>query len=311
MMLSVALCTYNGADYIDAQLKSILDQTHPVDEIVVCDDGSTDETIKIIESIREENSSVITLYKNPQTLGFKENFFNAIRLCHGDVVFLCDQDDIWYPNKVETIAKWFENHPERNVVFTDASLIDGDGKVSNDCLWQKFGFDKLKQKYLDHGYGLDVWAWCNRATGATMAFRKEYFNGIDWNSLSDRYHDKLIALCAIIDHCIGYICTPLIYYRLHPDQSCGVATKMHELFLSPLSPCPKSNWDFDPSLFPERVHNHLSFLEKRSSLKDARCMTIVKYIPTYIREYGHWAYKFFFFDLILSLKHRIKNRRSV
>ena len=124
MKCSVALCTYNGAKYIEEQIRSILDQTLPVDEIVVCDDGSTDETPQIVEEIAKDVSVDIHVYRNDNNLGVCANFQKAVDLCQGDIVFLSDQDDIWYPHKVKTIVDWFDNNPNKSVVFSNADLID-------------------------------------------------------------------------------------------------------------------------------------------------------------------------------------------
>lgn len=127
MTVSVAMCTYNGAQYIEEQLLSILHQSVPVDEIVICDDGSTDETIEIIKRIKRDAAIPISIHINEPHLGVNLNFEKAIKLCHGDIIFLSDQDDIWEENKVDTIIDYFSTHEDKNVVFGDAVLIDRGG----------------------------------------------------------------------------------------------------------------------------------------------------------------------------------------
>ena len=99
------MCTYNGEKYIKEQLESILNQTIAIDEIIICDDGSNDKTIQIIEEIQLEYPNKISLYKNQVNLGSNKNFEKAITICSGDYIFLSDQDDIWKNNKVEKIIK--------------------------------------------------------------------------------------------------------------------------------------------------------------------------------------------------------------
>ena len=306
MKYSVAMCTYNGSEFIQEQLSSILNQTLPVDEIVICDDGSSDNTRELIQTIQHNSNISIALYENPSNLGFKYNFFRAISLCSGDLVFLSDQDDVWHPTKVETIAQWFCTHPTYNVVFTDASLIDSKGENLDECLWSRFGFDKKKQRYFDHGYGLDIWAWSNRATGATMVFKKQFFDSINWEDSSDEYHDKIIALHGLINNCMGYIPKPLVSYRIHNNQSCGAKDLPRELHYTPLRPCPLSYVDFDYGCFPEPVKNHILFLQIRSLTKKQGVQTIFRNITRYIKEYRVWAYKFFLFDLFITMRHRVK-----
>lgn len=128
MKTSVAMCTYNGAKYIREQLDSILNQSHLVDEIVICDDGSIDETIEIIKRIKRNTAIPISIYINEPHLGVNLNFEKAIKLCQGDIIFLSDQDDIWEENKVDTIIGYFSTHEDKNVVFGDAVLINRGGK---------------------------------------------------------------------------------------------------------------------------------------------------------------------------------------
>ena len=306
MSISVAMCTYNGAKYIQQQLKSILNQTIPVDEIVICDDGSNDETIEIINRIKSNTSIGIHLHTNKSNIGFKHNFIQAINLCYGDIIFLSDQDDIWYPNKVAEISKWFSDNPKNNVVFTDATLINDKGENINERLWHRFGFDSNKQRYFDHGYGLDIWAWSNRTTGATMAFRKDFVEKIDWEDAICDYHDIIIALNGLTNHCLGYIAKELIYYRLHDNQFCGANDLSKELDHSPLKPCPLPLSGFDINSLPEEDKSHLEFIQQRYSFKSSHLSSVFKSIPSYIREYKSWAYKFFFYDLFVSIRHGIR-----
>jgi len=107
MKTSVAMCTHNGEKYIKTQLESILTQTIAIDEIVICDDRSNDNTIAIIEQIQLENPNKISLYKNHENIGSTKNFEKAISICTGDYIFLSDQDDIWKVNKFEKVIKNF------------------------------------------------------------------------------------------------------------------------------------------------------------------------------------------------------------
>src|SRR5574344_1867255 len=153
-MISVALCTYNGEKYIEEQLLSIIHQTEKVDEIVVCDDCSVDNTIKKVEHIAVEHPEITFNIKvNEQNLGVTKNFEKAIFLCKGDIVFLSDQDDVWNPNKVASIVQWFEKHPDKSTVFTNAILIDEQGSLYHDkTTFYYFGFTKKQLYYIDKGF---------------------------------------------------------------------------------------------------------------------------------------------------------------
>lgn len=228
MKLSVALCSYNGAKYIEEQIDSILNQTMPVYEIVVCDDGSTDDTMQIVECLQADSSVSIRIFKNQDKLGVGPNFQKAVDLCQGDIVLFSDQDDVWTPQKTTIIAEYFESHPDVNVVFTDADLIDGDGnplQLTPSNLWG-YHFAPKYKNWFDNGLQLDCFVSGNvHATGATMAFRKSFSNNHPFESLANHgevLHDFALALFAAEDNSLGYISQPLIKYRLHDGQTCGL-----------------------------------------------------------------------------------------
>lgn len=228
-MISVALCTYNGERFIREQLESILNQTMRVDEIVVCDDGSTDRTLQIIEEYKPTIHTSIHIHRNKTNLGPARNFQKAINLCSGDIIFLSDQDDLWMPHKVETIIHYFQQNISQQVVFTDAILIDENGAtITGGTLWQCFGMTQKGQRMLDEGYGVELFANENRVTGATMAVRKgfKYLSHIANYCKGDILHDGALAMLAAADNQLGYINEQLIGYRIHPEQECGIGESL-------------------------------------------------------------------------------------
>ena len=124
MNISIAMATYNGAKYLQEQLDSFATQTLLPDELVVCDDGSTDQTLEIIENFSRTVAFNVRVYRNKIRLGFVQNFGRAMSLCTGDVVFLSDQDDYWFFNKIETVAAIFKERPNAWVVINDAEITD-------------------------------------------------------------------------------------------------------------------------------------------------------------------------------------------
>ena len=113
--ISVAMATYNGEAYIVQQIESILHQTHPVDEIIIVDDGSTDRTV---DYIRQLNCPLIRLWQNETNLGYIENFYKALTQTTGAYIFLADQDDIWEPDKVEQVLSVLQGSEETMAVCT-------------------------------------------------------------------------------------------------------------------------------------------------------------------------------------------------
>ncbi|MCD8291094.1 MAG: glycosyltransferase, partial [Prevotella sp.] len=98
MKVSVCIATYNGEKYIEEQIRSILSQLSDNDEVIISDDGSHDQTLSLIQSIGDKR---IKIFQNEGRHGFKYNFENTLKKVQGDYIFLCDQDDVWLPNKVQ------------------------------------------------------------------------------------------------------------------------------------------------------------------------------------------------------------------
>lgn len=145
MRISIAMTTYNGAKYLQEQLGSFLIQTRLPDELVVCDDGSTDDTMQILHDFRETAPFAVIIERNALNLGFTKNFEKAASLCTGDIVFLSDQDDIWYPDKLKQVESTFISNPDIALVIHDGDIVDGELVSGN--------VTKLQQ--IRSGYGND------------------------------------------------------------------------------------------------------------------------------------------------------------
>ena len=125
MKLSIALATYNGEKYLQEQLDSLLAQTVQPDEVVISDDRSTDRTLEVAKEFQQKAPFDVIVHQNEQQTGFIKNFDKALSLTTGDLVFLCDQDDVWFEHKLETIRDTAIQHPEYSVYMNDALLTDG------------------------------------------------------------------------------------------------------------------------------------------------------------------------------------------
>lgn len=122
MKISIAMATYNGAKYLREQLESFNTQIRKPDELVVCDDASTDETIDILNEYKSNVSFDMQVYVNPANLGYVQNFNKALSLCTGDFVFLSDQDDVWFKDKISTLAEEAAQDLHSVVFMNDAEL---------------------------------------------------------------------------------------------------------------------------------------------------------------------------------------------
>jgi len=136
MTTAVACALYNGEQFLLKQLDSIREQTRKPDQVVLCDDGSTDGTVSIVRDyiVRYQLQDTWILIENEQNLGYARNFFKAMSLCNADLIFLADQDDLWKKDKIEQMASVMEKHPEINLLSCKFEIIDQNDQVLHGML---------------------------------------------------------------------------------------------------------------------------------------------------------------------------------
>lgn len=213
--ISIALTTYNGGKYLRLQLDSLLTQTLPFDEIVICDDKSSDDTFNILQEYsRKDNRFRVIL--NETTLGFKKNFEKALSLCSGDYIALCDQDDIWLPNHLESLYNGIGNH----VLACGASeIIDSKGVKQNIKLHDINNFTKT------HNNNASIFRFVsfyqNPFQGASMLLRRDFLGKVLPIPSNVLYHDVWFAINACLSDSFVFINEPVTLYRLHSSNASG------------------------------------------------------------------------------------------
>lgn len=199
MRISVCLATFNGEKYIRQQIESILFQLGKDDELIISDDGSKDRTLSIVESFADRR---ICIFHNRVNHGFIGNFENALNAARGDYIFLCDQDDIWTPDKVQVSLHALK---KADLIVHDAEMIDAMGNI-------------LGQNYysvMHSGTGL----WSNfmhtRFLGCCMAFNRKVLNACLPFPKYITGHDYWIGIYALLKFRVLFISERLVYYRRH------------------------------------------------------------------------------------------------
>jgi len=178
MKISIAMAAYNGSQYLQHQLSSFLKQDHLPDELIVCDDGSTDNTVEILEKFSSVAPFEVKVFSNKHNLGYTKNFEKAISKCDGDLIFLSDQDDEWFFNKISAAIKFFEQNVEISLLIHDAKLVDEN--------LQYYGANKLSQTI--RGFGNDdVYT-----TGALSVIKKDLKDIILPFPKTIKFHDGWI-----------------------------------------------------------------------------------------------------------------------
>jgi glycosyltransferase involved in cell wall biosynthesis len=202
-LISIALCTYNGERYLVEQMDSILAQTYSPIEIVIVDDGSSDRTIELIESYRTIHPN-IRLFRNGNNLGYNKNFEKAISLCEGDFIAISDQDDIWFPHKIETL---YNNIGNNWLIFSNSEFISQTGERSG----------KYLIEYLDFADDFRNVLFYNFITGHTSLLRKEIRDHI-LPVPEKGFYDWWIGFIALYHHKAFYLNEVLTCYRVHDDS---------------------------------------------------------------------------------------------
>ena len=215
--ISVAMATYNGEKYIKDQLDSILKQLSMDDEIIVSDDGSSDDTLKII---KDYNDSRIKVFQGPKK-GVKQNFSNAISKCSGKYIFLSDQDDIWIIDKVNLLLEEFEKNNNTCCIVHDACIFDSKTNKIIENSYFKF---RNSKKGLIHNIIK------NSYIGCCMVFKNELKSYVLPIPNNIKMHDQWIGLIAEKYGEVKFISNALIKYRRHSenvtDMKCGKLSEM-------------------------------------------------------------------------------------
>lgn len=232
--ISVCIATYNGEKFIKKQIESILNQSIQVDEIIISDDNSSDNTLKIIE---EFNSLKIRIIKNLKH-GVINNFENALKESKGDYIFLCDQDDIWDYKKVEQVIK---NLKKNDLVIHNAKIIDQYDKV----IFEQTFFDMKKSRK-----GILKNLYKNTYIGCCMAFNRKILEKVLPFPKEIPMHDSWIGLVAEMYGKVYFDNKVLFYYRRHENNETDLFnsknSKLKQFYI---------RWKLLENLLKKRIRN--------------------------------------------------------
>jgi glycosyltransferase involved in cell wall biosynthesis len=225
--ISVALCTYNGAAYLAEQLQSLRNQTLSPTELVVSDDGSTDETPEIVEDFARGAPFLVRLIRQPVNLRVTQNFAAALTLCRGEIIALCDQDDVWLPDKLRACTDFLRSHPTCWMMFTDAIVTDVDLKpLASARLWEHVGLTPdLRARLTARATSLQTLIDPSFVTGATVLLRREllrYALPIPAELPARMIHDGWLAVVAAAIGRLNSLDQPTMLYRQHAGQQAGL-----------------------------------------------------------------------------------------
>ncbi len=209
LSVSIVLATYNGEKYLREQLDSLFAQTHPLLEIIAVDDCSSDSTVAILNEYAAAHPK-LHVYHNEVNLKHNRTFERGIMLAKGDCIAMCDQDDIWLPEKISSLIKQWR--PDSLLIHCDSEFIDADGKTLN----QRISDIKNLQTYSSPV----PFIIGNTVAGHAAIFRKELIKTIlPFPSIV--IHDWWMAFVAATQGPVQYVDQPLIRYRQHAGNVIG------------------------------------------------------------------------------------------
>lgn len=223
MRIAVALCTYDGARWLDAQLASVASQSLVPYELVLRDDGSSDATLDVARRFAERARFPVRILESAGREGVAANFAAAARACTGEFVAFCDQDDVWHPDKLATLAAAAARAGDADVVFSDARCTDADLHPLGFTLWESLGLSRARQAALAGGDAdavLDVLLWRNVVAGTAAMVRAERLDlvlpiGEGW------IHDGWTALLLALWGRAVPVARPTLDYRQHGANQVG------------------------------------------------------------------------------------------
>lgn len=212
-MISIAMATYNGGKYVQLQLDSILQQTLQDFEIIVCDDCSTDNTVEILQQNAAKDPR-IKVHRNETNLGFKNNFEKAMQLCSGEFIALCDQDDIWEKDHLETLLNLIGNH---DIACGDAHLIGSNGEDLGQNLSDRDFMEVAPNPGLDTAYRVFFNSSCFQ--GASMLVRRDFLKTALPIPENVKYHDAWFAAISSFMNGLKFTFKIVTQHRRHETNA--------------------------------------------------------------------------------------------
>jgi glycosyltransferase involved in cell wall biosynthesis len=216
------MATYDGAAWVEEQLASIAAQTRPPDELIVVDDASNDDTVARVEAFANRAPFPVQIERNPENLSSTPSFERALGLCTGGIICFADQDDVWHPEKIATLATVLEQSPGVGAVFSNGRVVDAAREPLGHSLWEALWFDAREQQRVHDGRAAEVFARHVVAAGTTLAFRTSHRELLlPFPGLRD-CHDSWVAFLLAAVSEVRIVDRELIDYRVHGKNQMGI-----------------------------------------------------------------------------------------
>jgi len=311
IMISVCMSTYDGEKYINKQLESIRTQTRIPDEVIICDDKSTDQTPDHIRQFIENNhlEERWHFYENDENLGYPGGFYHAMGLCKGDIVFLSDQDDIWDIHKIERMCQVFADHPEAKAVCCKFGLIDAMDHDVQTLMAPAKSRESGGLRRVDAGEVFYKCEW----PGMVLAYKNKWLREVWKAEKSHIPHDFLI--CALAGEAEGFLQLDenLAWHRRHEHNVGGEEHRIGKLLsrdrkLQEIENYNRILQDFAEENVLQTDLGKCALLDKQEAMKaryeallDGRARTVLKNAWKHKKQV---RMKTLLADLLISLKSK-------
>ena len=219
--VSVIIAAYHGEKYIGEQLKSLFTQTRMPDEILIGDDSDDDATYQAVEAVRPQFSGKLLYNKNKVRLSIISNFENLYRKAEGDLVFFCDQDDVWLPDKIEKMCSYMMKHPRCDILFCDSQCVDSELKNCGYTMFSKYRMSPADINQINSGKAFRLITMrLLPFSGHDIALRKPLeYNVFPFGSELTAYHDQYLSYLTAYMNRLNCLPEPLTLYRRHDGNA--------------------------------------------------------------------------------------------
>lgn len=263
--IGIIMATYNGELYIREQIDSILTNTYEDWKLIICDDGSLDNTISIVEEYTRKYPEKIYLHENAKNMGVMFNFLHGIKRSDSSYIMFCDQDDVWKKDKIQVTydkMKCIEQNENKNIpiaVFSDALVVDSTLNIIHSS-FHKVGVLNVEKLDLSHIL------MENKLLGCTVMINKIVKEMLTTLPTTARMHDWWIALLCASFGTIGVIKEPTILYRQHDNNVIGGNQSFMQYVKNRLSTIEKQKTAL--SLTQVQAQNFYQIYKSQLSLKN-------------------------------------------
>lgn len=315
--ISVVMATYNGARFLREQLDSLFAQSQVMDELIVYDDASQDDTLTILRDYQSRYPAIMKIFVQKKRVGYIRNFADALRMAEGEIIFLCDQDDLWELDKIHQMSTWLKAHPQAACLNSAADYVDEHGKLLK---------TPPQKTMITKGYASIAFTDIllhNISMGCTMAFRKEIRDAYLQTSTFQCAHDWEINMIAALRDALYYGNQPLIRYRIHDANTTGNdrMNKANHIYASQREKNAQAMLDFiracdayEPYMDENqsrRLQNCKTFYERRYALLHDKELRAWWYCLKHIGLYHQVvSYRGMIVDFLFGCKHNKLEKES-